>query len=136
MRSSWTWVGVAGGAERELLLTGERPALRVPRDVEVVVERVDRRVADVGVDAVLERVASRGVEVEVDDAVGSSSRLGGRVEVAVSSEGVAVDELSPLQAVRPASRAVAASAVAQRVRVIRYLSASAGRACVRGGSAP
>ena len=71
-------VGVAGGAERQLLLTGQRPALGVPGEVEVVVEGVDRRVADVGVDAVLERVARRGLEVGVDDAVGAG-RLGRRV---------------------------------------------------------
>ena len=136
MRSSWTWS--ASPVERNVSSSSprQRPALGVPGDVEVVVEGVDRRVADVGVDAVLERVARRGLEVGVDDAVGVG-RLGRRARASAgSSEGAAVEESSPLQAVRPASRAVAASAAAQRVRVIRYLSASAGRACVRGGSAP
>ncbi len=58
-------VGVAGGAEGQLLLARQGPGVRVPGEVEVVVEGVDGRVADVWVDAVLDGLADGGVEVAV-----------------------------------------------------------------------
>ena len=73
----------------------------------------------------------RGLEVGVDDAAaaGSDAVVRGRPD-AVSSVGAAVDESSPLQAVRPASRAVAASAAAQR-RACHSVPLSIGRTSLR-----
>jgi hypothetical protein len=55
-------VVVLRGPECQPLSAGEQPGRRIPREVEPVVERVDTRVPDVGVEGVLDRLAQRDVQ--------------------------------------------------------------------------
>ncbi len=70
----------ARGAEVDDRLSGQLPLRRVPGEVEVVEQRVDARVADVGVDAVLDRRGERQVEVLLDR-LGDRGRRAGREDV-------------------------------------------------------
>ena len=130
------------GAERDRRVAFEGPGLRRPRQVEVVVQRVDARITAVGVDRVLDRLAEGGVERRV---VGIRRRVGlggqGRRRRTASrwptAPGLCRAAGAGASSLQPATRAATRSSAPRAADLLTSgLPASAAPADARGGSAP